>query len=69
MKKVELSNRTYHTNSNYEYEVETEWKDFELFCGGTIIHNHYIITSGKCCNDIKASKTPNPKILLGTGVK
>ena len=66
---VEVANRTYHTNANYEYEdtsAETEWKEVELFCGGTIIHNHYIITSGMCCTDIAKSKTPNPKVLLGS---
>ena len=67
--KVEVENQTYHSNPNYEYEdilPETEDKDFELNCGGTIIDAHFIVTSAHCCTDIKDSKTPLPRILLGT---
>ena len=56
------------TNEAYEYdeiieEVITVEKN--RVCGGSIIHEHYILTSGRCCTDILSSENGEAKILLG----
>ncbi|CBY08199.1 unnamed protein product [Oikopleura dioica] len=56
------------TNAAYEYdEIIEEIINLEKnrVCGGSIIHEHYILTSGRCCNDILNSENGEAKILLG----
>jgi hypothetical protein len=55
-------------NNNYEYDEIVEEdieKEIDLMCGGTVIDNFSIITTARCCSDIKSSLTPTPIISLG----
>ena len=56
------------TNAAYEYdEIIDEVVNVEKnrICGGSIIHENFILTSARCCTDILNSKNGEAKILLG----
>jgi hypothetical protein len=56
------------TNAIYEYdEIIDEIVNVEKnrICGGSIIHEHFILTSARCCSDILNSENGEAKILLG----